>query len=138
VLVVAGLDHRYSWSTRIATVSQVVALILCSLGYILAVWATASNAFFSQMMRIQSERGHTVVSDGPYRYVRHPAYTGTILTSLTTPILLGSWWAFTLGLLNALLMILRTALEDRDLKAELNGYSEYALRVRQRLVPGIW
>jgi protein-S-isoprenylcysteine O-methyltransferase Ste14 len=138
VLIVAGLDHRYSWSARISTAAEVAALILCSLGYILVVWATASNAFFSQIVRIQTERGHTVVSSGPYQFVRHPAYAGGVLTNLSTPILLGSWWAFILGLLDALLMILRTALEDRTLKAELHGYSEYALRVRQRLVPGIW
>ena len=101
-------------------------------------WATASNAYFSQIVRIQAERGHEVATGGPYRFVRHPAYTGTILTSLATPILLASWWAFAVGLLAAVLMILRTILEDRTLQTELPSYLEYACWVRYRLVPGVW
>jgi protein-S-isoprenylcysteine O-methyltransferase Ste14 len=138
VLVVAGLDHRYGWSSGFHTPAQVAALIVCSLGYGLVVWATATNAFFSQIVRIQTERGHTVVTGGPYHYVRHPAYAGGFLTQVSTPILLGSWWALVLGSVDAILMILRTALEDRTLHAELPGYPEYARRVRRRLVPRIW
>jgi protein-S-isoprenylcysteine O-methyltransferase Ste14 len=138
VFVVAGLDHRFGWSAAMSAGAQLVALITCSLGYSLVVWATSSNAFFSQIVRIQAERGHKVVSGGPYRYLRHPAYAGGVLTNLSIPILLGSWWGIILGLLNAALMMLRTALEDRTLKAELPGYLEYSLHVRRRLVPGIW
>jgi protein-S-isoprenylcysteine O-methyltransferase Ste14 len=138
VLVVAGLDHRYGWSSGIPAGAQVIALIACSLGYTLTVWATASNAFFSQIVRVQTERNHTVVTGGPYRYVRHPAYAGGVLTSIFIPILLGSWWALMLGLLDVLLIILRTALEDRALKTDLPGYAEYTRDVRQRLMPGIW
>ena len=136
--IVAGFDHRYGWTTTISTNAEVIALVICSLGYSLVVWATASNAFFSSIVRIQSERGHTVVSGGPYRFVRHPAYVGGMLTALFTPVLLGSWWAFLFGLVDALLMVLRTSLEDRTLQAELPGYSEYSMRVRSRLLPGIW
>lgn len=138
LLVVAGLDHRYGWSTTISTAAEVTALVMSSLGYCLVVWATASNAFFSSIVRIQSERGHTVVTGGPYKYVRHPAYLGGLLTAVSTPILLGSWWAFALGLFDASLVILRTGLEDRTLCAELPGYPEYSFRVRRRLLPGIW
>jgi protein-S-isoprenylcysteine O-methyltransferase Ste14 len=138
LLVVAGFDHRYGWSTTISTAAEVFALAISTLGYSLVVWATASNAFFSSIVRIQSERGHTVVTGGPYQYVRHPAYAGGILTALSTPILLGSWWAFLLGLIDAFLVVLRTSLEDRTLSAELPGYPEYSLRVRRRLLPGIW
>jgi protein-S-isoprenylcysteine O-methyltransferase Ste14 len=108
------------------------------MGYALVVWATASNAFFSLIVRIQTERGQSVVSWGPYAHVRHPAYAGGVLTNVFTPILLGSAWALLLGVLDALLMILRTVLEDRTLKAELPGYPEYALRVRYRLLPHFW
>ena len=138
LLVIAGLDHRFGWTSWIGVMAQISALVVCCLSYALAVWATASNAYFSQIVRIQTERGHEVATGGPYRFVRHPAYTGTILTSLAIPILLASWWAFAVGVLAALLMILRTILEDRTLQAELPGYPEYAHRVRYRLVPGVW
>ena len=138
LLVIAGLDHRFDWTTGIGILAQIGALVVCCFSYALAVWATASNAYFSQIVRIQTERGHEVATGGPYRFVRHPAYTGTILTSLSIPILLASWWAFAVGLFAALLMILRTILEDRTLQAELPDYLEYASRVRYRLVPGVW
>ncbi|HUV67231.1 MAG TPA: isoprenylcysteine carboxylmethyltransferase family protein, partial [Sedimentisphaerales bacterium] len=78
-LIVAGLDQRYGWTSGIPLTAQVAALVVSALGYALVVWATASNAFFSQVVRIQSERSHSVATGGPYRYVRHPAYLGTIL-----------------------------------------------------------
>jgi protein-S-isoprenylcysteine O-methyltransferase Ste14 len=98
----------------------------------------ASNAFFSQIVRIQYDRGHTVVTNGPYRYVRHPAYVGMILFELAMSTLLASWWALIASGLCAILFILRTALEDRTLQAELTGYVDYARQVRYRLLPGIW
>ena len=136
--VVAGLDRRYGWSGPFPVPAQAAALLVCSLGYGLVVWATGSNAFFSQIVRIQAERGHTVVTAGLYHYVRHPAYVGALLTQLAMPILLSSWWALVVGSADALLMLLRTALEDRTLRAELPGYPEYASHVRYRLFPGLW
>jgi protein-S-isoprenylcysteine O-methyltransferase Ste14 len=137
-LVVAGLDQRYGWTRGIPLTAQIAALAVSALGYALAVWATASNAFFSQILRIQSERGHSVATGGPYRYVRHPAYLGTILYELAVPVLLASWWALIVGGLNAILLIIRTDLEDRTLQAELSGYDDYARQVRYRLLPRIW
>jgi len=137
-LIVAGLDQRYGWTSGIPLTAQVAALVVSALGYALVVWATASNAFFSQVVRIQSERGHSVAAGGPYRYVRHPAYLGTILYELAVPVLLASWWALIVSGLNVILFILRTALEDRTLQAELSGYDDYARQVRHRLLPGIW
>lgn len=137
-LIVAGLDQRYGWSSGISFTAQVVALVVSVLGYALVVWATASNAFFSQVVRIQLERGHSVATSGPYRYMRHPAYLGTMLYELAVPILLASWWALIVGWLNVILFIIRTVLEDRTLQAELIGYDDYAHRVRYRLLPGIW
>jgi protein-S-isoprenylcysteine O-methyltransferase Ste14 len=136
--IVAGLDRRYGWTGGLPLVAQIAALAVCALGYTPFVWATAANAFFSQIVRLQPERGHTVVTGGPYRYVRHPAYLGSILVELAVPILLASWWALIPSALNAILLILRTALEDRTLRAELAGYGEYADQVPYRLVPGIW
>ena len=136
--IVAGLDQRYGWTGGFPFAAQIAALICVSLGYALVVWATASNAFFSQIVRIQSERGHAVVTGGPYHYVRHPAYVGAILYELAVPVLLASWWALIASGLSAILLILRTALEDRTLQAELAGYVDYARQVRHRLLPGIW
>ena len=136
--IVAGLDQRYGWTGGFPLAAQVAALILCILGYALFVWATACNPFFSQIVRIQPERGHTVVSSGPYRYVRHPGYLGAILFEVAVPVLLASWGACLISGVSAILLILRTALEDRTLQAELTGYADYARQVRQRLLPGAW
>ena len=136
--IVAGLDQRNSWSSGIEPMLQIGAMLLVIAGHALVVWATGVNAYFSQVVRIQTERGHTVVDEGPYRYVRHPAYAGAILLVLGAPIMLGSWWALIPGILCAMLMIVRTALEDRTLRAELPGYTEYAQRTRYRLLPGVW
>ena len=136
--IIAGLDQRYDWTGGLPAAAQLAALALCVLGYALVVWATASNAFFSQIVRIQSERGHTVVRGGPYRYVRHPAYIGAILFELAVPVLLASWPALIISGLSVLLLILRTALEDRTLQVELIGYAGYARQVRYRLLPGVW
>ncbi|MBN1312966.1 MAG: isoprenylcysteine carboxylmethyltransferase family protein [Anaerolineae bacterium] len=137
-LVVAGLDERWGWSSGITPPAQITALVLVALGYGLVVWATAANAYFSLNVRIQEERRHTVATGGPYRFVRHPAYVGSILYELFTPVLLGSWWALALGGTSALLFIVRTALEDRALHKELSGYEEYARQTRYRLLPGVW
>lgn len=136
--IVAGLDQRYGWTGGFPVAVQVAALVVCALGYSLFVWATASNPFFSQIVRMQVERGQTVATGGPYHYVRHPAYAGAILYELAVPVLLASWWALAVSGLNAILLILRTALEDRALQVELAGYVEYARQVRYRLLPGAW
>jgi protein-S-isoprenylcysteine O-methyltransferase Ste14 len=136
--IVAGLDQRYGWTGGFPLAAQLAALAVCVLGYALVVWATASNAFFSQIVRIQSERDHAVVTGGPYCYFRHPAYLGAILYELAVPVLLASWWAFIPSILSTILLILRTALEDRTLQVELAGYAEYTDQVRYRLLPGIW
>lgn len=136
--LVAGLDDRLGWTRGISTAWHIGGGVALAAAFAVAAWAMIVNAFFSTAVRIQSERGHTVCSSGPYRFVRHPGYVGTILQSLATPVLLGSWWALLPGIAAAALMIIRTALEDRTLQAELPGYVEYTRQVRYRLVPGIW
>jgi len=136
--IVAGLDVRYGWTAGIPLALQIIAWVIAALSYALVVWATASNAFFSQVVRIQKERGHSVATGGPYQFVRHPSYVGAILFELATPIMLGSWWALIPGGLDAILFVVRTALEDKTLQEELDGYKEYAARVRFRLLPGVW
>jgi protein-S-isoprenylcysteine O-methyltransferase Ste14 len=137
-LVVAGLDERFGWTPGFSPTLQVAGLGAALLGYALVVWATAVNAHFSQIVRIQTERDHTVATGGPYRWVRHPAYASSIVNELAVPLLLDSWWALIPGVLNATLFVVRTALEDRTLKESLAGYAAYAQEVSHRLVPGIW
>ncbi|OHB62126.1 MAG: hypothetical protein A2167_02390 [Planctomycetes bacterium RBG_13_46_10] len=136
--ILAGLDQRYGWTVGFPVAAQLAGLVVCVMGYALLAWAMTSNTFFSQIVRIQSDRDHAVVTHGPYRYVRHPAYIGMILFELAMSILLASWWSLLASGLCAILLILRTALEDRTLLAELSGYVEYARQVRYRLLPGIW
>lgn len=136
--ILAGLDQRHAWSGAFPLSIQLIALGVCVLGYCLFVWAIASNAFFSQIVRIQNERGQTVVRGGPYRYIRHPAYLGAILYEVAAPILLTSWWALSVSVLTVFLLILRTGLEDHALQVELAGYVDFTHQVRYRLFWGIW
>lgn len=136
--ILAGFDQRYTWTGGFPLAIEMLSLVLCLSGYALFEWATASNAFFSQIVRVQNDRGHIVVTDGPYRYVRHPAYLGAIITEIALAVLLASWWGLAAGILCAVLVIIRTALEDRTLQVELPGYEDYARQVKYRLLPGIW
>jgi protein-S-isoprenylcysteine O-methyltransferase Ste14 len=136
--IIAGLDQRYGWTGGFPLTAQIAAITVCGLSSGLFSWAMASNIFFSQIVRIQADRGHAIATNGPYRYVRHPGYVGMILFEFGISALLASWWALVAGGLCATLLILRTALEDRTLQAELTGYVDYAHQVRYRLLPGIW
>lgn len=138
VWVVAGLDIRFAWTGGISLALQIVSFIIYILGNLMVTWAMVSNKYFSTMVRIQEERGHTVAISGPYQFVRHPGYLGMIFSWLFTALTLGSWWTLIPGVLLVSVYVLRTALEDRTLQAELDGYKEYAERVRYRLLPGIW
>ncbi len=117
---------------------ELVALFFVVGGYALGSYALIENRYFSGVVRLQPERGHHVVIGGPYRWMRHPGYAGALITYLATPFFLDSAWAFipTLVVLGA--MVVRTSKEDQFLQAELDGYREYAGRVRYRLLPGGW
>ena len=137
-LVLAGLDvGRVRWS-QMAVGWQVVGLVGVILSGGLVFWTILTNAYLGRMVRIQEDRGHHVVTGGPYHYVRHPMYVGIILLFPCMALFLGSWWALVPASLIGMLMVLRTALEDRTLQAELPGYAEYAQRVLYRLLPGVW
>jgi protein-S-isoprenylcysteine O-methyltransferase Ste14 len=138
LLIVPGLDAvRFRWSD--------VPLILKGLGFaglipglIFAFWAMRENDFASDVVRIQKDRGHTVCTTGPYRYIRHPMYVGVILVMLFFPLSVGSLYAYIPASVIIILFILRTSLEDKALQQELPGYKEYSRKVRHRLVPGVW
>jgi protein-S-isoprenylcysteine O-methyltransferase Ste14 len=136
--IVAGLDLRFGWPPEMPLTLQLVGFVVAALAYALTTWAMTSNTFFSLVYRIQEDRDHAVATAGPYRFVRHPGYVGTIAFELATPILLGSLWALIPGALAAVLTIVRTALEDRSLREDLENYTEYAQKVRYRILPGIW
>lgn len=138
MILVAGLDHRLRWTGAFPLWVQVAAYAPMILGAAFAQWAVMENAFFSAVVRIQADRGQTVVSTGPYRFVRHPGYAGGMLFNLSIPFALGSLWACLPLALLLCLTALRTALEDRTLIAKLPGYREYAGRTRRRLVPLAW
>ena len=138
MLIVAGLDERFGWSPQIPLALQLVALAIMMLGYVVGTWAMAVNRYFSAVVRIQKDRGQTAVTDGPYRFVRHPAYATGIVSFILTPILLGSLWALIPSSLVAVVTVARTALEDKTLLEELEGYEEYAAQTRYRMLPGIW
>ncbi len=136
IMVVSGLDARWEWSRNVPLTVHLSGVLLFILSWVIFLWAMASNPFFSESVRIQP--GHQVAVGGPYRFVRHPGYAGACLGFIATPLLLGSWWTFLPALLAFAGYVLRTALEDRTLQAELTGYTEYAACVRYRLIPGIW
>jgi protein-S-isoprenylcysteine O-methyltransferase Ste14 len=138
VLILSGLDERFGWSPPLGTAVHLFGLVLLVLGQLLFTWSMLSNPFFSTLVRIQLERGHTVATRGPYRYVRHPGYVGYITFTLATPLIFGSLWALVPAAITGILMVIRTALEDKTLRDELEGYKEYAQQVRYRLLPGIW
>jgi len=134
--LVAGLDVRFGWARDLSIALHVAGASVLAVGLGLASWVMITNPYIWSEVPIQ--RGQTVCSAGPYRFVRHPAYAGLILQALGVPILLGSLWALVPGITAAVCIIVATSSEDRILQAELPGYQDYAQNVRFRLVPGIW
>lgn len=137
--ITAGLDAiRFSPALLIPQSIQVTALVVFAFGYGFAFWAVLSNPFFATFVRIQVERGHSVISSGPYALVRHPGYAGVLLSHLALPLALGSIWALLPAAVGTTFFVARTLREDRTLRDHLVGYRGYQTRVRWRLLPGIW
>ncbi|MBI4890309.1 MAG: isoprenylcysteine carboxylmethyltransferase family protein [Acidobacteria bacterium] len=134
----AAWEARRAWPLGIPWMWSLMGISLCVVSMVFAAWAMVSNRFFASTVRIQTERGHMVVDGGPYRYVRHPGYAGALAFTLATPLALGSWWALWPAVFTVVALVVRTGLEDRLLQARLDGYAEYAGRVRNRLVPWVW
>jgi protein-S-isoprenylcysteine O-methyltransferase Ste14 len=135
---VAGLDlGRYGWSS-LDPAYMVPGFAFFVMGSVLITWAMIVNPYFESTVRIQEDRGHEVVSTGPYGFVRHPGYLSGILWMSSIPLVLGSLYAFFPVMVYAAMMTLRTSLEDRTLREELPGYIEYSEKVRYRLIPGLW
>lgn len=137
-LVVMGFDAvRFQWSFMhlwLAVLGIVILIPAC----VISTWAMAVNKFFEWTVRIQDDRQHYVCTSGPYRVMRHPGYVGLIFSTLAYPLILGSWWGFVLSGIMAIIIVIRTALEDRTLQNEMPGYREYAKQVKYRLIPLVW
>jgi protein-S-isoprenylcysteine O-methyltransferase Ste14 len=128
---------RFRWSSVPAWLQAPGALgvlVACYIGYL----TLRENTFAAPVVKIQKERAQTVITSGPYRYVRHPMYAGMIFYLFCTPLLLGSWWGILWGFVLLLLFVIRIRIEERTLRKELPGYNEYAARVRYRLIPWVW
>lgn len=136
IMVVAGLDERWGWTGTIPPGIHIAGAILFITGWVFFLWSMASNPFFSEGVRIQEN--HQVAKRGPYRLVRHPGYMGNLIGCIGQPMLFGSWWVVIPAALTIIAFVIRTALEDKTLQDELDGYVDYAKQVRYRLIPGIW
>ena len=137
IYIVAGLDARFGWSVM-PLVTLIPGLLLYTISAVLGGWALIVNKHFEATARIQKDREHTVITSGPYKLVRHPGYLSALLGVAAVPLVLGSYVAFSCSIVVCFVMAIRTRLEDRMLRQELKGYSDYAEKVRYRLVPFIW
>ena len=137
-LLVTPLDRRFHWSAPMPDALRIAAMVGSLAAFLFVFRAMLTNHFFSAVIRIQSDRGHRVVDQGPYAVIRHPGYAGMITGVPLMPIAIGSWWGFAAASLYALLILNRVTVEDRFLRENLPGYLDYTTRVRSRLVPGIW
>lgn len=138
-VVVAGLDSgRFHWSRSIPLTVMILGVIMTLVGQIFFLVARRENKFFSSIVRIQSERGHSVCNTGIYTYVRHPGYLGMIISLCGFPMLTASYWSILPTALAVVLLIIRTKMEDTTLQLELKGYKAYAHATRYKLIPKIW
>jgi protein-S-isoprenylcysteine O-methyltransferase Ste14 len=138
LLILSGLDERWNWTSPLALTLRIFGTVAFCAGYALVLWAMYANQYFSQVVRIQTERGHVAVTYGPYRIVRHPGYLGMSTSMFGTVFLLDSPWGLICFVLYTVLIVTRTALEDRTLQTELPGYAKYSTHTRYRLIPGLW
>lgn len=138
--IIAGLDRgRLHWSDSVPPWLQALGLFIFAAGYTFVFWAMMENRFFSSVVRIQSDRGHLVVTSGPYALIRHPGYSAGILILAASGVALGSWLAAAfLIAITIPFLLYRVRNEDRALQSQLDGYADYARRVRWRLLPGVW
>jgi protein-S-isoprenylcysteine O-methyltransferase Ste14 len=134
---IAGIEIG-RFGNQLGGISLYLGIVLVLLSISLSTWAMSVNKFFEASVRIQEDRNHYVITDGPYQYIRHPGYSAVIPWAIGFPLTVGSILAFYVGLVLILAIALRTYLEDNTLQKELKGYVEYTQTVRYRLIPYIW
>lgn len=139
IIVISGLDSgRFLWTADFSWWVCITGIVLFFAGQILFLAARNQNKFFSSVVRIQKERGHVVCDTGLYRIVRHPGYLGMSLSLMGIPFLTGSLWCSIPTFIAIVILLIRTSLEDKTVKIELDGYEEYAKKTRYKLIPFIW
>jgi len=139
ILIISVLDGgRFDWDPQVLLSVIISAIVVYVAGRTIILWAKQVNRFFSSVVRIQTDRGHTVCKDGPYKFIRHPGYFGGLLFTIVTPLVFGSFWGLIPTIVAIILLFVRTYLEDKTLQAELPGYVEYTKEVKFKLLPGIW
>ncbi|OHV89148.1 methyltransferase family protein [Mesorhizobium sp. ORS 3428] len=135
--ILMGLDFRFAWSAVPIWLQAIGAIVL-----LVSIWicylTMLENSFAAPVVKIQGERGQKVITTGPYSYVRHPMYAGTILFFAGTALLLGSWWGLASVPVFTALLAIRTFIEEKALRTGLRGYDDYAANVRYRLIPMVW
>lgn len=137
-MALAGLDvGRFGWS-NLGPGYAIFGIIIYAAGTALITWAMIVNRHFEASVRIQTDRQHKVISEGPYRVIRHPGYVGAIVWVACPPLIIGSLYGLIPAAMAAIVLIVRTILEDKILQKELDGYADYAKAVRYRLIPGVW
>src|SRR5262249_31672237 len=135
---ITGLDQRFHWSDIVPPAGVVAGLVIYAIGWGLFTWAALFNPFFSPEVRIQSDRGQRVISEGPYAIVRHPGYATNLLSVVASAVALNSLLSIIPAVIFLVVTVRVTAIEDQMLRDELAGYAEYAANVRYRLIPGLW
>jgi len=137
LFITIGLDERFH-SSQMPLALQALGLALLVFSTVFIMWVFHENSFAAAVVKVQAERGHHVVATGPYAFVRHPMYSATVLFLVGIPLLLGSWWGIAMSPIFAVLLGIRTRIEENTLMTGLPDYADYAARVRYRLVPGVW
>lgn len=138
ISIIAALGHRFGQPWERPIWLLIAALLCATVGHIITIRSMRKNAFFEGTVRLQDDQGHQVVTDGPYRWVRHPGYVGLTLYNIAVPVVMASLWGFVGVGLFLIVLVWRTAKEDQFLRERLPGYADYAKQTRWRLVPGIW
>ncbi|HEY9124659.1 MAG TPA: isoprenylcysteine carboxylmethyltransferase family protein [Bacteroidales bacterium] len=139
MIIIAGLDSgRFLWTKSFNWFISAIGVAILATGQSIFLTARNQNNFFSSMVRIQKERGHTVCDKGLYKIIRHPGYLGMAVSLFAVPIITTSFWCILPTTIAVILLLIRTSLEDKTLKAELDGYAEYSKHTRYKLIPLIW
>lgn len=139
IIIISALDAgRFTWYPQIPFYISVIGILAYTIGHLLILWAKMVNNYFSSVVRIQKDRGQTICKEGPYSFVRHPGYLGGSIYTLATPLVLASFWGLIPAVISLILLLIRTSLEDKTLKKELEGYIEYTNDVRYKILPGIF
>lgn len=139
IMIVSSMDAgRQLWTREFPIYAYIIGYLFLITGLTIILIAINANNFFSSMVRIQTDRGHIVIQDGLYQYIRHPGYVGMIFAFIGMPLVFGSLWGLLVSFCMLAIIIVRTYFEDKILQKELEGYTNYCQKTKYRLVPGVW